>query len=95
MQSFADSFPEHVDGRVGLHDLVHSLQSQRLDAWEPIAKGRMHIIGQIHGNNQTSGRRIYGYVIRRIIQELRPGIPLNIMRIKVSPSQLHINPVLV
>lgn len=37
LQTFADALPEHVQGRVGLHDLGHGLLDQRLAAREPVS----------------------------------------------------------
>lgn len=43
----------------------------------------------------TCGRGVDGHVVSGVIQELGPGVPLNIVTVIVTPSQLHVNPVLV
>lgn len=39
LQTFADALSQHVQGRVGLHDLSHGLLDQRLASREPVAVG--------------------------------------------------------
>lgn len=39
LQTFADALPQHVQGRVGLHDLGHGLLDERLASWEPVTIG--------------------------------------------------------
>lgn len=36
LQTFADSLPEHIQGRVGLHDLGHGLLDQGFAPREPV-----------------------------------------------------------
>lgn len=51
LQPLADAFTQHIQGRVGLHDLRHGLLNQRLGPREPVAVGteteRM-VTGGIH-----------------------------------------------
>lgn len=37
LQTLADTFPQHIQGRVSLHDLGHGLLNQRLASREPVA----------------------------------------------------------
>lgn len=37
LQTLADTLPQHVQGRIGLHDLGHGLLDQRLASREPVA----------------------------------------------------------
>lgn len=39
LQTLADALPQHVQRRVGLHDLGHGLLDQRLASWEPVTVG--------------------------------------------------------
>lgn len=43
LQAFADAFPQHVQGRVGLHDLSHGLLDQRFASREPVTIGTVKI----------------------------------------------------
>jgi hypothetical protein len=95
LEPLPDPFPEHVESRVGLHDLVHGLQREGLVAGEPISESRVHVVGQVDGDQAASGRWVDRDVVRGVVQELRTSIPLNIMRVVVSPAQLHVEPVLV
>lgn len=42
----------------------------------------------------TGRRRIDGHVVGGVVEELRPGVSLDIVRVVVSPSQLNVQPVL-
>lgn len=37
LQTLADTFPQHIEGRVGFHDLGHGLLDQRLASGEPVS----------------------------------------------------------
>lgn len=39
LQPFTDALPEHIQGRVGLHDLSHGLLDERLASREPVSIG--------------------------------------------------------
>jgi len=52
----------------------------------------MQIVTQIKRNQHSSGRRVKRDIISGIIQELRSGVPLNIVRIIITPPELHIYP---
>lgn len=52
----------------------------------------MHIVGHIDSNEATSGRRINRYVIGGIVQELGPGVSLDVMGVIVAPPELNIDP---
>lgn len=54
LQALADSFPQHVNSRVGLHDLVHGLLEKPLAFVEPIAKTAVQVVSEINGNDAAS-----------------------------------------
>ena len=54
----------------------------------------MQVICQVNSNEHTSGRRVDTHVVCGVVQELGPGITLNVMGIVVPPAQLYINPIL-
>mmetsp|Transcript_2955 Transcript_2955/g.8790 ORF Transcript_2955/g.8790 Transcript_2955/m.8790 type:complete len:598 (+) Transcript_2955:730-2523(+) len=95
LQCFPDPLPHHVQCRVGLHDLGHGLDSQRLDAREPVAVAGVEIVRQIYTDHHARRGRVDRHVVRRVVQELGPGVPLDIVRVKVAPPELDVDPVLV
>ena len=95
LKAFANTLAKNVDGWVGFHDLVHSLEVECADTWEPVTKCRVHVVGQIDGNEAAGGGWVNGDVVSSVVKELGTGISLNIMRVKITPSQLDINPVLI
>mmetsp|Transcript_10862 Transcript_10862/g.67074 ORF Transcript_10862/g.67074 Transcript_10862/m.67074 type:complete len:232 (-) Transcript_10862:6650-7345(-) len=95
LQPLPNSFSQNVQSRVCLHDLLHGLDHKRLHSWKPISISRVVIVGQINSNHCAMRCGVDGHVIRGVVQKLGPHIPLNIMRIKITPSQLNIQPVLV
>mmetsp|Transcript_39335 Transcript_39335/g.83813 ORF Transcript_39335/g.83813 Transcript_39335/m.83813 type:complete len:1257 (-) Transcript_39335:3240-7010(-) len=94
LQTLSDSLSQHVQGGIGLHDLVHGAVQQRLHTWEPVAEATVQVVGQVDAHQCASGRRVDGHVVGGVIQELGTAVPLNIMRIVIAPSQLHVDPVL-
>ncbi len=52
------------------------------------------VVGQIKGNQDSSGWWVNTHVVSGVVQELGPGISLNIMGVVVTPSELNVNPVL-
>mmetsp|Transcript_98960 Transcript_98960/g.262867 ORF Transcript_98960/g.262867 Transcript_98960/m.262867 type:complete len:658 (-) Transcript_98960:4864-6837(-) len=94
LEALADPFPQHVQRRVGLHDLVHGSVQQRLDAREPIAETAVQVVCQVHTHQNACGRRVDGHVVCCVVQELGAAVSLNIMGVIVAPSQLHVDPVL-
>lgn len=67
---------------------------QRLHSGTPVTVCRIQIVSQIDSDENSSGRRIDGHVICRVIEELCTSISLNIVRVVISPSQLNIQPIL-
>ena len=53
LQTLPDTLPEHIQGRVGLHDLGHGLRDEGLHTSEPVAKGAVQVICQINANHHT------------------------------------------
>lgn len=53
----------------------------------------VQVIGQVDGNEYTCGRRVDTHVVRGVVQELGPGVALNVVGIIVPPAQLDVNPV--
>ena len=51
LETFANAFPEHIQCRVGFHDLGHSLDDERLDTRIPIAKRTVEIVCQVDPNH--------------------------------------------
>ena len=75
LQSLPDPLSEHIQSRVGLHDLGHGLLDQWLAAREPVTEGGVKVVGQVNANEQTSGGGVDGHVVSGVVQELGPGIP--------------------
>ena len=81
--------------RVGLHDLRHRLLDERLETREPVSVSGPKIVGKIHANHDTGRRRVYAHRIRDVVKELRTSIPLDVVRIEVTPTELNVDPELV
>mmetsp|Transcript_10676 Transcript_10676/g.30496 ORF Transcript_10676/g.30496 Transcript_10676/m.30496 type:complete len:593 (+) Transcript_10676:6123-7901(+) len=95
LEPLADSLAQHVKGRIGLHDLGQSLLHQRLSARNVISKTAVEGVGKIEGDQASRRGRVDAHVVRRVVQVLGTGVPLNVVRIEVPPSQLNVQPVLV
>lgn len=54
LQALADALPQHVQGRVGLHDLGHGLLDQRLGPGEPVPIGTV-----IHTHSRNTSLHYY------------------------------------
>ena len=54
----------------------------------------MEVVCEVNSQQATCWGGIDRHVISRVIQELGPGVSFNIVRVIVSPSELHIDPVL-
>merc|ERR1719318_1929485 len=52
------------------------------------------VVCQVNGYEDTGGGGVDGHVVSGVVQELGPGVPLHVMGVIVTPSQLHVNPVL-
>ena len=53
LQTLADALSQHIQRRVGLHDLGQRLDDQRLDPLKPVAEGAMQIVGQVEAHHHT------------------------------------------
>mmetsp|Transcript_67280 Transcript_67280/g.140139 ORF Transcript_67280/g.140139 Transcript_67280/m.140139 type:complete len:747 (+) Transcript_67280:1153-3393(+) len=95
LQALADALAQHVERGVCLEDLLHRLVEERLHPWEPVAKGAEEVVGEVDGNERAGGRGVDRHVVRRVVEELGPGVALDVVRVEVSPAQLHVDPVLV
>lgn len=54
----------------------------------------VQVVGQINGNEHPSGRGVDAHVVRGVVQELGPGVALDVVGVVVAPAQLNVNPVL-
>ncbi len=52
----------------------------------------MQIVGQIQGDHGPCWRRINRHIICCVVKKLGTGVPLDVVRVIVAPSQLHIQP---
>mmetsp|Transcript_35223 Transcript_35223/g.88355 ORF Transcript_35223/g.88355 Transcript_35223/m.88355 type:complete len:558 (+) Transcript_35223:1414-3087(+) len=95
LQALTHALAQHVERRVGLHDLGQRLDDERLNARKPVAKGRVQVIGEVHADHDARGRGVDGHVVGGIIQEFGAHVALDVVRVVVAPAQLHIHPVLV
>mmetsp|Transcript_27245 Transcript_27245/g.46261 ORF Transcript_27245/g.46261 Transcript_27245/m.46261 type:complete len:283 (+) Transcript_27245:2730-3578(+) len=94
LQALADALPEHVEGRVGLHDLGHGLPDQRLHPREPVAVRRVQVVRQVHADQEPSGAGVDGDVVGGVVEELGAGVALDVVGVVIAPAQLHVDPVL-
>ena len=95
LQALADALAQHVHGRVGLHDLGHRLDDQRLHPREPVAKGAVEVVGQVDADHDAGRGRVNRHVVRRVVQELGADVALDVVGVVVSPPELDVDPVLV
>ncbi len=65
---------------------------QWLHAGKPVAIGRVQVVRQVEADHDARRRGIDAHVVRRVVEELCARIPLNVVRVKVAPPQLHVNP---
>lgn len=91
--TLASTFSPHPPAQLGdtlrhSHELPITVQIQHVQI-SPV-----QVIGQINGNEHTSGRWIDTHVVCSVVQELGSCIALDIMGIVISPAQLDIYPVL-
>lgn len=54
----------------------------------------VQVVGQINGNEHPSGRGVDAHVVCGVVQELGPGVALDVVGVVVAPAQLDVNPVL-
>jgi len=60
---------------------------------EPLSKARVKVVGQIYGEQCACRTRINAHIICRVVEEFSTRVPLDVMRVVVTPAELHINPV--
>lgn len=94
LQTLSDALSKHIQSRVCFHYFTHCLLQKCLCPIKPASEARVQIVGEINSENSSSWRRINTHVVRGVIVEHPPRIPINLMRIVISPSQLHIKPIL-
>ena len=51
-------------------------------------------VGQVHCDHGASGGGVEAHVVRGVVEELGTSVTLHVVGIKVPPSQLDINPIL-
>ena len=77
--------PEHVERGVGLHHLDHGLVDEHLAAGEPVAEGGVEVVGQVLRHHAAGGRGVDAHVVRRVVEELAPGVTLDVVGVVVTP----------
>ena len=92
LQTLADTLAEHIHSRIVTDELRHGLLHERLGSGEPVAVAGVQVVTQVKGAEHTGGGGIQGHVVCGVVQELRAGIALDIVGIKVAPAELHVNP---
>ena len=95
LKTLTHSLPQHVQRRVSLHDLSHRLLDQGLAPGEPVTVRRVQVIRQVDADHDPGRGRVDGHVIRGVVEKLSSGVPLDVVRVKVAPSKLHVDPELV
>lgn len=56
LQTLPDTLPQHIQGRVGLHDLGHGLRDEGLHPGEPVPKGAVQVVCQVNANHHPCMR---------------------------------------
>ena len=51
LQTLPDTLPQHIQGRIGLHDLGHGLRDEGLHPGEPVPKGAVQVVRQVNANH--------------------------------------------
>ena len=51
LEALADALTQHIQRRVGLHDLGHRLDDQRLDALKPVPERAVQVVRQVDANH--------------------------------------------
>ena len=92
LQRLAHPLPQHVQRGVGFHDLRHRLLQQRFGPGEPVAVPRVEVVREVHRQQRARGGGVDGHVVGGVVEELGPRVPLNVVRVKVAPPQLHVQP---
>mmetsp|Transcript_62206 Transcript_62206/g.196851 ORF Transcript_62206/g.196851 Transcript_62206/m.196851 type:complete len:1067 (-) Transcript_62206:4174-7374(-) len=95
LQALADAFAQNVHGRVGLDDLGHCLAHEGLGAGEPVAEGTVEVVREVYADHAARGGGVDREIVRGVVEELGARVALDVMRVEVTPAQLHVQPILV
>lgn len=50
LETFTNSFTKYINGRITLHDLVHSLENESFTTFKPGTISRMEVVSEIKSN---------------------------------------------
>mmetsp|Transcript_14221 Transcript_14221/g.33094 ORF Transcript_14221/g.33094 Transcript_14221/m.33094 type:complete len:257 (+) Transcript_14221:1810-2580(+) len=95
LEALPDPFTQHVQRGVRLEDFLHRLVQKRLHAREPVAEGREEVVREVDGDERARRRGVDRHVVGGVVEELRAGVTLHVVRVEVAPPQLHVDPELV
>ena len=95
LQTLADTLTQDVASGVGLHDLGHGLLNERLQSGEPVTVSRPQVVSEVHADHDTSGRGVDTHGVGDVVEELGASISLDVVGVKVSPTELDVDPELV
>ena len=84
LEALTDALAQHVQRRIGLHDLGHGLLDQRLGAGEPVAVGAVQVVGQVDGDEHSGGGGVDGHVVGRVVEKFGTSVPERKKR-KINP----------
>ena len=65
LQTLPDALPQHVQGRVGLHDLGHGLGDEGLHPGEPVPKGAVQVVCQVNADHHSCMRTTHQTAAQR------------------------------
>ena len=94
LQALSDALSEDIKRGVGLHDLVHGLLDELLRTEEEVTEATVQIVSEVYAQETTCRRGVDRHVVSRVVQKLGSAVALDVVRVVVTPSQLHIYPVL-
>eukprot|EP01137_Pigoraptor_chileana_P034037 Opistho-2@25960 len=94
LKRLADTLAEHIQRRVSLHDLGHRLLNQWFHSREPVTVRAVEVVRKINRNEDTGGRRVDAHVVCRVVEELGTRVALDVVAVVVTPTELHVQPVL-
>jgi hypothetical protein len=95
LQPLTDALAQDVERWIRLHNLGHRLLEKWLSTRNVVPESAVQGICEIDRQKDSRRRWVNGHVVGGVVKELRSSISLDIMRVKVPPSQLHVDPVLV
>ncbi len=95
LQALTYPFPQDIQGRIGLHNLCHSLLHEQFQTREILSVGGVEIVCQIDADHEPSGRGIQTHAIRCVVKILGSDVSLNVVRVVVTVAELNVNPELV